>query len=78
MNCELFVGAESLVSLSVHEVVKLCGVGELDLDNPVGESVLVEEFWLVLQSFVDLYDGTADGRYVVACRFEDLVLGKVF
>lgn len=55
-----------LVSFHVHEVIEFALVAELDLDNPVGESVLVEQFGLIVEGFVDLHDGAADGRDEVA------------
>ena len=68
----------SLVSFDVHQVVKLGGVGELNFDDPVGESVLVKEFGLVLQSLVDFNDGSADGCDEVAGGLDALHGAKLF
>ena len=67
-----------LVCFHIHEVVELGGVGELDFDNPVGESVLVEEFGFVLQGLVDFHDGAADGGDEVAGGLDALHGAKLF
>jgi hypothetical protein len=74
----LLLFAESLIGGGIHQVAEFIFVREFHLDNPVGESVLVEEFGLVLQSFVDLYDGTADGRDEVAGSLDALDGAKLF
>ena len=56
----------SLICFDIHEVVELGGIGELDFDDPVGESILVEELGLILEGFVYLDDCAADGSYQVA------------
>ena len=66
-----------LVSLNVHEVVEFGGVGELDLDDPVGEGVLVEELGLVLEGFIHLDDGAADGCDEVAGGLDALYGAKL-
>jgi hypothetical protein len=68
----------SLVSLNVHQVVELSGVGELYFDDPVGESVLVEELGLIFEGFVDLYDGAADRGDEVAGSLDALYGAKLF
>ena len=68
----------SLVGFDIHEVVEFRLVGELDFDNPVAESVLVEEFGLVLEGFVDLYDGAADGSNQVAGSLHALHCAELF
>ena len=57
----MLFGAESLVSLGIHQGVELALVAEFYLDNPVLESILIDEFGLILEGLVDLYNGSADG-----------------
>ena len=74
----VFLFAMLLICLHVHEVVELGGVGELNLDDPVAESVLVEELGLVLEGFVDLNDGTADRSNQVAGGLHTLHGAELF
>src|SRR5574344_1645183 len=62
----VFVLAVLLVSGGIHEVVELSLVRELHLDNPVLESILIEEFGSILKSLVHLNDSSADRRNQVA------------
>ena len=68
----------SLVSLNVHQVVELSGVGELYFDDPVGESVLVEELGFIFEGFVDLNYGAADRGDEVAGSLDALHGAKLF
>ena len=54
------------VSGCIHEGVNLRGVGDFHLHNPVGVSVLVNEFGSILKSLVDFNYLAADGRHKVA------------
>ena len=49
------------VGSGIHEVVEFALVAEFHLDNPVFESVFVEQFGLVFEGFVHFDNGSADG-----------------
>ena len=66
-----------LICLHIHEVVELGWVGELNLDDPVSESVLVEELGLALEGFVDFDHSAADGSYQVAGGLDALNSAKL-
>ena len=54
----MLVSTQFLISSCIHQVVEFFLVGQLYLDDPVCESVFVQQFGLILESFVHLYDNT--------------------
>ena len=68
----------SLIGFDIHEGIELGGVRELYFNDPVCESVLIEQFGLILEGFVDLDDGAADGGDEVAGGFDTFYGAKLF
>lgn len=56
-----FGGAESFVSLFVHEIFEFGGIGHLNLYDPVLHGILVDKTWVVDEGFVDVDYRTAYG-----------------
>ena len=68
----LLVVTELLVSLGIHEVVELRRIRQFNLDDPVGEGILIDELWLIFQGFIHLYDLAADRTVEVTGSFDAL------
>ena len=74
----LFFGAELGVGGFVEKAVEFGGIGQLDLDDPVLDGVLVDEARIVDELFVLLEHGTADGRDEVAGGLDALYSSEFF
>ena len=57
---------ESFVGSCIHQALELALVAELNLDDPVLKSVLVDQARLVFKGFVNLNNSAAHGAYQVA------------